>query len=74
MGVVDGTAAGVVDVEDGVGDGDEGQLLMSYGINDCEAKLARMPLREVMRMLQPLAGETSVCVPLREQRPRPQRP
>ena len=31
-----------------------------------EAKLARMPLREVLRMLRPLAGETRVCVPLRE--------
>ena len=46
--------------------GDAGQLLLSYGINDCEAKLARMPLREVRRMLRPLAGESSVCVPVRE--------
>jgi hypothetical protein len=38
-----------------------GSLLLSYGINDCEAKLARMPMDAVWTMLSPLVGETDVC-------------
>ena len=37
------------------------QLLLSYGINDCEARIARMPLEQVWAMLRPLAGEIGVC-------------
>ena len=44
-------------------------LLMSYGINDCEAKLARMPLSAVLQMLKPLTGERAVCTPVAGTRP-----
>ena len=44
--------------------GRSGNLLLTYGVNDCEAKLARMPLDDVMRMLRPLKGESAACVPL----------
>ena len=37
------------------------RLLMSYGINDCEAKLAKMPMDKVWAMLRPLKGEEGVC-------------
>ena len=36
-------------------------LLLSFGINDCEAKVARMRMSSVWSMLRPLAGETDVC-------------
>jgi len=37
---------------------DDAQLVLSYGVNDCEAKLARLPMAAVWRMPRPLAGET----------------
>jgi len=37
------------------------QLLLSFGINDCEAKVAHMPLAHVWAMLRPLAGESGAC-------------
>ena len=40
-------------------------MLLSYGINDCEAKLARMPMDAVWTMLSPLVGETDVWCVLR---------
>ena len=36
-------------------------LLLSYGVNDCEAKVSKMPLERVWRMLQPLRGLGGVC-------------
>ena len=32
------------------------------GINDCEAKIARMSLRDVWAMMHPLEGELDACV------------
>ena len=43
------------------GGGDE-RLLLSVGINDCEAKLARMRMADVWAMVKPLQGEGDVCV------------
>ena len=40
----------------------EERVLMSMGINDCEAKLAHMPLADVWSMLRPLEGEDAACV------------
>ena len=37
------------------------ELLLSYGINDCEAKVARIPIAQVWGMLRPLDGEVGVC-------------
>ena len=36
-------------------------LLMSYGVNDCEARLAKLPLNRVWSMLRPLLHEGHVC-------------
>jgi hypothetical protein len=38
-------------------------LLLSYGVNDCEARVARIPLERVWRMLRPLPGVAEPCVP-----------
>ena len=32
----------------------ESTLLMAYGINDCEAKVAELPVKSVLEMLLPL--------------------
>ena len=37
-------------------------LLLSFGINDCESKLARMRMERVWSLLQPLDEGGSVCV------------
>ena len=36
-------------------------MLLSYGINDCEAKVARMPAARVWEMLRTLEGEEGPC-------------
>jgi len=36
-------------------------LLLSLGINDCEAKLARVPMARVWKSLLTLPGETGAC-------------
>ena len=36
-------------------------LLIGYGVNDCEAKIGRVALKRVWRMLQPVPGEGDVC-------------
>ena len=50
------------------------QLLLSYGVNDCEAKVTKVPLVRALRMLQPLsdlpkgssaAGMALKCFPSR---------
>ena len=41
---------------------DNTSVLLSYGINDCEAKIARMSLRDVWAMMHPLEGELDACV------------
>ena len=38
-------------------------LLLSYGVNDCEARVARIPVERVWRLLRPLAGVAAACVP-----------
>jgi hypothetical protein len=40
------------------------QLLLSYGVNDCEAKLAHVSLERIWGMLKPLSGKLDgdVCV------------
>eukprot|EP00312_Isochrysidales_sp_CCMP1244_P006693 CAMPEP_0196682718 /NCGR_PEP_ID=MMETSP1090-20130531/9424_1 /TAXON_ID=37098 /ORGANISM="Isochrysis sp, Strain CCMP1244" /LENGTH=105 /DNA_ID=CAMNT_0042021145 /DNA_START=28 /DNA_END=345 /DNA_ORIENTATION=- len=43
------------------GQGQAQQLLLSMGINDCEAKLARIPMARVWEMLRPLPGEKDAC-------------
>ena len=43
---------------------EEVRVLLSYGVNDCEAKLATVPLEDVWRMLTPLAGEAEACTPV----------
>lgn len=45
------------------GDANQSSLLLSYGINDCEAKIARLTMAAVWRMLRPLAGEAGPCMP-----------
>ncbi|KAL1496063.1 hypothetical protein AB1Y20_014691 [Prymnesium parvum] len=37
-------------------------LLLSYGVNDCEAKVAKMPLEQLWSMLQPVEGFEQSCV------------
>lgn len=37
-------------------------MLLSFGINDCEAKIARMPMADVWEIMRPLAGESDVCI------------
>ena len=46
-------------------DGGATALLLSYGVNDCEARVARISLAHVRRLLRPLpdATSTAVCVP-----------
>ena len=40
------------------------KLLLTFGVNDCEAKFGAVPLRQVGRMLSALPGDTaSVCQP-----------
>ena len=46
---------------DDAANGAEERLLMSYGINDCEARLAKMSMSHVWAMLRPLKGEANVC-------------
>jgi hypothetical protein len=36
-------------------------LLISYGVNDCEARIAEVLLDRVWGMLMPLNGKTAVC-------------
>ena len=36
-------------------------LLLSYGVNDCEARVGRVALARVWRMLRPSEGATGVC-------------
>ena len=36
-------------------------LLLSYGVNDCEAKVGRIPLTQLWTMLHPLEGFTDSC-------------
>ncbi len=38
------------------------RLLLSYGVNDCEAKVATLSLDRVWAMLKPLGGENDVCL------------
>ena len=40
---------------------DAARLLLSYGVNDCESKLAELPLTTVWNLLRPHAGEPDVC-------------
>ena len=40
--------------------------LVSYGINDCEAVTAEVPLERIWDMLLPLPGQTMVCTPTPE--------
>ena len=35
----------------------ESTLLIAYGINDCEAKVAELPVKQVLGMLLPLTAE-----------------
>lgn len=37
-------------------------LLLSYGINDCEAKIGHLALRRVWEMLKPLHNSSGACV------------
>ena len=37
-------------------------LLLTYGVNDCEAKIARLRMERVWSMLQPLHPGGAVCV------------
>ena len=49
-----GTDCEVVQYVSGMArDNATGELLLSYGVNDCEARVARLALDEVRRMLQP---------------------
>ena len=36
-------------------------MLLSYGINDCEAKVAHMPAARLWDMLRTLEGEEGPC-------------
>ena len=40
---------------------EEVELLLSYGVNDCEAKVATIPLNHLWEMLEPLASERGIC-------------
>ena len=40
---------------------EEAHLLVSFGVNDCEAKVGRLPLRRLWEMLRPLPGTAAVC-------------
>ena len=37
-------------------------ILLSYGVNDCEAKVAKVPLERVWGMLHPLDAASGVCM------------
>ena len=37
------------------------RLLLTYGVNDCEAKVAHLPLEQVWNLLKPVDGERGVC-------------
>ena len=39
------------------------RLLLSYGVNDCEARLAEIPLARVWELLSPLPGMANACAP-----------
>ena len=41
--------------------GDNQTLILAYGVNDCEAKLAVVVVWRAWQMLSPLPGETDVC-------------
>ena len=43
------------------GSADARRLLLSYGVNDCEAKVAHIPLEQVWELLRPVDGEHDVC-------------
>lgn len=43
------------------GRADGERLMLSVGINDCEAKIARIPMADVWRSLLPLSGEVAAC-------------
>ena len=38
-----------------------GTLSFTYGVNDCEGKLATITLGRVWEMLQPLGNESDAC-------------
>ena len=46
----------------GLADSEEPALLLSYGANDCEARVARIAVERVWRMLTPLPGVAQACV------------
>ena len=52
------------------GDANGDTLLLAYGLNDCEARVGRIGLDRVWRMLQPLPGASAVCEPLTMQGPK----
>ena len=42
------------------------RLVLSFGVNDCEAKLGLISLPRVWRLLQPLPGAALPCTSLEE--------
>lgn len=44
------------------GTGGGGELVLAYGVNDCEARVGRISMHAVWAMLRPLAGWGDVCV------------
>jgi len=36
-------------------------LLLAFGVNDCEARVGRIPLAQIWGMLRPIAGSADVC-------------
>eukprot|EP00928_Gymnodinium_smaydae_P033656 TRINITY_DN24049_c0_g1_i1.p1 TRINITY_DN24049_c0_g1~~TRINITY_DN24049_c0_g1_i1.p1 ORF type:complete len:840 (+),score=135.89 TRINITY_DN24049_c0_g1_i1:248-2767(+) len=46
----------------GSADADAAELLVSYGVNDCEADIMVLPLARVLKMLRPVASDTNVSL------------
>ena len=53
LGGDDGTPSGTA--------GPEPELLLAYGVNDCEARVGRLALSRLRSMLRPLPGAAEVC-------------
>mmetsp|Transcript_36696 Transcript_36696/g.86580 ORF Transcript_36696/g.86580 Transcript_36696/m.86580 type:complete len:89 (-) Transcript_36696:1080-1346(-) len=57
-----GTPDQAGDIGDGAGDTPRaGEIVLSFGVNDCESRLGRIDLAQVWRMLVPLPCATPPC-------------
>ena len=43
------------------GSAGDGRLVLSFGVNDCEARLGFLPLADLWKLLEPVPGASAAC-------------